>query len=136
MEIDLRQHQDGRFFLDVRVGSTQTEIDVTSVLHEIFLGKLRELQGRVRAEEKYRDWVVGKAKTTSSAMTTMYERYKNARDRLYLTNSLVIEVIDAWRTSKSITRPMVSLETLVKQNDHFLTHDITLEEMEKAIRGK
>jgi len=136
VDIELRQHQDGRFFLDVRVGSSRTEVEVTSVIHEIFLGKLRELQNRVRAEEKYSDFVVEKAKGTSSILTSVYARYKGIVGRLQQTNTLLIELVEAWKTSKSITRPMMDLEVMMKQNDHFLMNDTTLEELERSVRGE
>jgi len=136
VDIELRQHQDGRFFLDIRTGSSRTEIEITSIIHEIFLGKLMELQSRVKAEEKYSDWVVGKAKAASSVLTTTYARYKNIRDRLYQTNILVTELLESWRKSRSITRLMMDLESTSKQNNHFLENDNTLSELERSIRGE
>lgn len=58
MEIELRQHQDGSLVISVRNGA-DLEIDITSIVHELFHDelfhdKLVDLQHRVARDEKYR----------------------------------------------------------------------------------
>ncbi len=133
MEIELRQHQDGSFVLDVRQGTSRSEIDVTKIIHEIFLNKLKELQARVRMEEKYRNWVVESAQQSKSALSTAFDRYKLILERLRQANNAMKMAIDSWKQKKELKQSMIRLAELTAQNEHFLTEDKTLQQLEELV---
>lgn len=136
MEIELRQHQDGSFILEVQNGTTKNEIDVTHVIHEIFLDKLKELQARVRMEEKYRNWVVESAQTSKSALSTAFARYSAIVDRLNQINDLVQAVFDTWKAKRDLKDSVTRLAGAMEQNKHFLKHDKTLQLLEELNQPK
>lgn len=136
MEIELRQHQDGSFILEVRQGATRSEIDVTHVIHEIFLEKLKDLQARVRMEEKYRNWVVDSAQQSKSAISTAFSRYATIVERLKQTNNAITLVIDSWKQKKELKNSMIKLEEVEAQNRHFVQNDQTLELLETLSQPK
>jgi len=136
VEIELRQHQDGSYTLEVRQGTSKSEIDVTHVIHEIFLDKLKELQARVRMEEKYRNWVVESAQTSKSAISTAYSRYSAIVERIRQTNSAITMAVDTWRQKKDLKASMTKLAELEAQNRHFVENDQTLQLLEKLSQPK
>lgn len=136
MEIELRQHQDGSFTLEVRHGISRSEIDVTHVIHEVFLDKLKELQARVRMEEKYRNWVVESAQVSNSALATAYVRYAAIIERLKQTNAAIMTAVDSWRQKKELKDSLTKLSSLEAQNTSFLEQDQTLKLLESLTQPK
>lgn len=130
MEIELRQHQDGSFVLEVRHGAATSEIDVTPIIHEIFLDKLKELQARVRMEEKYRNWVVESAQQSKSALSAAIARYSAILERLRQTNAAIILAVDSWKQKTDLKQSMTRLAEVAAQSDHFIQNDKTLQILE------
>jgi hypothetical protein len=131
MDIELQQHKDGTYVLMVRYAKGHKEIDVTNVLRDVFLDKIHDLQQRITTEQKYRNWVLGSAKETSSKLINAYARYRLVSQRLNQTNEAIKEVITTWRDKKDLLDVITKISRLVAQNDYFLKNDSTLIEIEK-----
>jgi hypothetical protein len=56
MEIHLRQHEDGSYVLEVKHRNFSKEIEVTGIIRDIVVDKIRTLQDKLDLEEKYRNW--------------------------------------------------------------------------------
>ena len=134
MQIELRQHEDGSYSLEVRQHNDIKEIDLTEVIREIVVDKLRALQTRLRLEEKYRDWAVETAQETAKAVSTARVRYEQMQRRLSDTNEAITEAIDVWRKQKDLQGPMMRLNAIVEQNEHFLQNDSTITKLEEVIK--
>jgi hypothetical protein len=135
VEIELRQHQDGSFILEVRQGATRSEIDVTPIIQEIFRDKLKELQARVRMEEKYRNWVVDSAQQSKSALSTAFARYSTIVERLKQANAVITMAVDSWNQKKDLKQSMTRLMEVAAQNEHFVQNDKTLQLLEEMSRS-
>jgi len=131
VEIELRQHRDGSYVLEVRAATGTQEIDVSGVIREIFLDKLRELQARVRLEEKYRNWVVDTAQQNQSTLASALTRYSAVVERLNQTNESILTVVDSWRKQKDLILPMKRVTDLISQNQHFVKNDPLLRMIEE-----
>jgi len=126
VEIELRQHQDGSYTLEVKSESTSREIDVTKAIHEVVREKIKDLKARVRAEEKYRNWIVDSTRDTNSTISTAYARYSSVLERLRQTNEVILMVWNTWNQKKDLKVLMTRLMEVEAQNRHFVQNDGTL----------
>lgn len=126
MEIDLRQHEDGSYFLEVRHRSLNKEIDVTDTIRHIVIDKLKELQAKLQLEERYRNWMVESAQETNRSLSTVATRYASVVARLKETDKAILELADAWQKGRGINEKFQKLEQVRQQNRHFLENDSTM----------
>lgn len=131
MQLELRQHEDGSYTLEVRSQNEVKEIDLTQVVREIVVDKLRALQTRLRLEENYRLWSESSNEQTQRAVSTTIVRYQQMQNRLTETNEAITEAVDAWRKQKDLQGPMMRLTTAADKNAHMMETDRTLQLLEE-----
>lgn len=133
MSIELRQHKDGTFTIEIQEGFSRREIDVTHVIHEILIEKLRSLKARVSADEKYLNWVVELAHNGRVALSTAVTSYQQITERLQQANEAIKMVAKAWRQKRDLKDQILQLEKLEAQNSHFLKNDQTLQNLKHLV---
>ena len=130
MEIDLRQHQDGSYVLKVRTPKLTREVDITEIVRDIVVDKLRDMQGQLDLEKEYRNWLVDSAQETSKSLSTVATRYEAAHRRLKESTQAVQELISLWQQQKPVPYElMMRLRQLAEQNDHYLENDSGLKKL-------
>ena len=124
MEIDLRHHQDGSYIIEIRVRDQVREVDVTDIVHDIVVDKLRDMREKLQLEQKYRDWLVESAQETSKSLSTIAIRYETAHRRLKETTEVLSEMIELWREKKPIELSLKSrIKNIQDQNKHYMEND-------------
>lgn len=131
MEIYLRQHEDGSYFLEVRHKDGKKEIEITDIIRDIVVDKLKELQTKLQLEERYRNWMVESAQETQRSLSTVAIRYRSVMARLKETDTAITALADAWQKGKSISKMLKALQKVAAQNRHFLENDSTMKKMPK-----
>lgn len=132
MEIHLRQHEDGSFVLEVKHRTLKKEIDVTGMVRDIVVDKIRALQQKLELEEKYRNWIVESAQETNRSLSTVAVRYETVMRRLKETNEAISHLANEWRRGRAIDEPLQELENVRYRNEHFLENDSTLKKLPKG----
>jgi hypothetical protein len=129
VEIDLRQHEDGAFVLEVKHKNFKREVDVTKIVHHIVVDKIKELQRKLQLEKRYRNWMVEAAQETTKSLSTVATRYEQLMARLKETNRAITELADAWRKGRRTENQLRKLEQVAEQNQHFLENDSALKKI-------
>lgn len=132
MEVDLRQHEDGSFFLEIRHRNLKKEVDITEIIRHIVVDKLKELQAKLQLEERYSNWMVESAQETNRSLSTVATRYESMVARLKETDKALLELADAWEKGRGINEKFKKLEQVAQQNRHFLENDSTMENFPKS----
>lgn len=132
MEIHLHQREDGSFFLEVKHKGSRKEVDVTDVLREIVVDRIRLLQEKLNLEEKYRNWILESAQESTRTLSVIATRYETVSQRLKETNQAISRVISEWQKGQAIAKPLGQLESVRLQNEHFLENDSTMKKLPKS----
>lgn len=131
MEIHLRQHEDGSYVIEVKHRNFSKEIEVTGIIRDIVVDKIRELQEKLDLEEKYRNWILESAQETTRSLSTVAVRYSTVLRRLKETNLAISELTSQWHKGRATDEQIKKLETVREQNEHFLENDSTLKKIPK-----
>jgi hypothetical protein len=133
VQIELRQHEDGTYVLEVVANNQKKEVDVTSIVQEIVVNKLKYLQTKLQLEERYRNWIVESAQETNRSLSTTASRYAQMQQRLKETNEAIYNAVDLWRKQKELQGSMMVLNRVADQNRHFIENDSALQNLEKVL---
>lgn len=134
MQIELRQHEDGTYILEVVANNQKKEVDVTSIVQEIVVNKLKYLQTKLHLEERYRNWIVESAQETNRSLSTTVSRYTQMQQRLKETNEAIYTAVDLWRKQKELQGSMMNLNRVADQNRHFIENDSALQNLAKVLK--
>jgi hypothetical protein len=133
VQIELRQHEDGTYVLEVVSNNQKKEVDVTLIIQEIVVNKLKYLQTKLQLEERYRNWIVESAQETNRSLSTTASRYAQMQQRLKETNEAIYTAVDLWRKQKELQGSMMVLNRVADQNRHFIENDSALQNLEKVL---
>ena len=131
MEIFLRQHEDGSYFIEVQHDDLKRDVNVTPIIQSIVVDKIKSMKKKLRVEERYVDWMVDTAQETHRSLSTVATRYVGVLDRLKETNEAIKELVNAWRKGQSVGSYLHRLEQILKQNQHFVENDSTIQKIPK-----
>ena len=127
LEIDLRHHEDGSYMLEIRTRGGKSDINITGIIHDIVVDKIRYLQKKLEISEKYKDWMLSSTTETHESLTTLKIRYDSIYKRLSLTTEAVSELVSSWEEGKESSLVLKNLRQVLAQNESFLEEDLSLQ---------